>query len=76
MNDGGITVIDNLPRLQRKVYDLLKGGGKYSVADISIAIHASDPRGHIAILREKGIPILDEWRTSAYGVRYKVYFIK
>lgn len=69
------SVDEQLPRIQRLVYDLLKGGGKYSVADISIALHISDPRGHIAKMRAKGIVILDEWRTSEYGVKYKVYYI-
>lgn len=69
-------VIDKLPRVQRKVYNLLRNGGKYSAADISIYLHLCDPRGHIAELRNKGIAILDEWRVSDYGSRYKVYFLK
>lgn len=69
-------VTDTLPRIQKKVYDLLAGGGKYSTADISICLHLGDPRGHISELRKKGIPILDEWQESEYGTRYKVYFLK
>lgn len=68
--------IDDLPRAQSLVYSLLTSGGKYSVADISITLHLSDPRGHIAKMRAKGILILDEWRTSVYGGKYKVYWIE
>lgn len=68
-------VRDNLPRLQKKVFDLLSMGGKYSAADISIRLHLCDPRSHIAYLRRKGIEVQDEWREGDFGVRYKVYFI-
>lgn len=47
----------------------------YSAADISKALHLSDPRSHIRELRNKGFAISDEWRKSEYGSRYKVYFI-
>lgn len=65
----------NLSRIQRKVYNLLRLGGKYSVYDITTRLHMSDPRGHIASLRRKGIEVLDEWRTTTEGGRYKVYYI-
>ena len=65
----------NLPYLQRTVYNLLARGGQYSAADISTCLHLSDPRGHIRNLRDKGIPILDEWRKSEHGTRYKLYFL-
>lgn len=64
----------NLPRIQRKVYELLKSGGKYSVFDITTRLRLADPRGHIAALRRKGIEVLDEWKAGE-GTRYKVYFI-
>lgn len=67
--------VNNLPRIQRKVYDLLNTGGKYSVFDITTRLRLADPRGHIAALRRKGIEILDEWRTTTEGERYKVYFV-
>lgn len=66
---------EKLPRLQKKLFDLLSTGGKYSAADISIRLHLCDPRGHIAVLRAKGFNIRDEWREGDYGVRYKVYFL-
>lgn len=64
-----------LPRLQRKVIEMLRDGGRYSAADISARLRLSDPRGHISALRRKGFSVLDEWVTSEYGTRYKVYFI-
>lgn len=64
-----------LPRLQRKVIEMLRDGGRYSAADISARLHLSDPRGHISALRRKGFAVLDEWVTSEYGTRYKVYFV-
>lgn len=67
--------VTNLPRIQRKVYNLLSGGGKYSAFDIAMRLRLCDPRGHIAVLRRKGIEVLDEWRTTSRGERYKVYFI-
>lgn len=50
--------------------------GKNSVADICKKTGYSDPRGHIRALRNAGINVLDEWRKTADGVRYKVYWIK
>lgn len=66
--------VNNLPRIQRKVFNLLSGGGKYSAFDIALRLRLCDPRGHIAALRRKGVEILDEWKTGE-GTRYKVYFI-
>lgn len=73
--DDNDAKVNKLPRIQRKVYDLLSIGGKYSVFDITTRLHIADPRGHISILRRKGIEILDEWRTTTEGERYKVYFV-
>ena len=55
----------NLPHRQGKVYRLLLDGVPRSAADITIALHLSDPR----------IPIADEWCESVYGGRFKRYFI-
>lgn len=60
---------------RKSVYKLLKDGGKYSVARISAVTGLSDPRGHIRDLRAIGVNVLDEWRKSEYGGRYKVYFL-
>lgn len=65
-----------LPRIQQSVYRHLQRGGKYSAADLSIALFLCDPRGHIAALRNKGFEILDDWRENAEtGTRYKVYYL-
>lgn len=64
-----------LSRIQGKVYGLLAGGGRFSAYDIAARLHLSDPRGHIAELRRKGVTVADEWATSEYGTRYKVYFL-
>jgi len=63
----------SLSKRQRKVYELLLTG-KYSVADISIALHYSDPRSYIRELRKKGLNILDEWVENA-DTRHKQYWI-
>ena len=68
----------NQPRpaiLQQLVYSFLEAGGRHSAADISAALHLSDPRGHIRDLRNKGFAIEDEWRKGTFGGRYKVYYV-
>lgn len=65
-----------LPRKQRTLLNALADGGKYSVADLSIKTHQSDPRGRIRDLRQRGFNILDEWRNNAdEDGRYKVYWL-
>lgn len=64
-----------LPRVQRRVFNALAGGAKLTAADISIITHCSDPRTHIRSLRNRGVQILDEWRLTEYGTRYKVYWL-
>ena len=61
---------------QKRVYNLLQSGKKYSVADISAVLRLSDPRSCIRYLRAKGISILDEWVPSEHGSRFKRYFIR
>lgn len=65
---------DNLPRIQRKVYDLLIAG-KMGVSELSAKLRIADPRGHIRELRRKGFNVKDDWRTSMYGNQYKIYWI-
>ncbi|WP_303194149.1 hypothetical protein [Alistipes communis] len=66
---------EKLPHRQGKVYRLLLDGVPRSAADITIALHLSDPRSAIRDLRKRGIPIADEWCESVYGGRFKRYFI-
>lgn len=61
---------------QHRVFNFLMKGGKFSAADITAALHLSDPRSVIRDLRCAGIDVRDEWRPSVYGSRYKVYWIE
>lgn len=63
----------NLSTRQRKVLNLLMRG-KYSAADITIALGYCDPRSYIKTLRDKGFTILDEW-IETEDTRYKKYWI-
>lgn len=64
-----------LPRLQAKVYEMLKRG-KCSAGDISAVLRMSDPRGCIRRLRDKGITVQDEWCEGLENVRFKRYWIE
>ena len=67
---------DKLPRVQKRVYYLLKGGGRYTSIQISLAAGVTDPRGHIKALRDKGYDIRDEWvKSDFWGTRCKVFFL-
>lgn len=61
---------------QKRVYDLLSDGVHRSAADITNALGLSDPRSIIRDLRDKGVPISDEWRDAVHGGRFKRYFIR
>lgn len=61
---------------QKRLYNLLHSGKKYSAADISAVLRLSDPRSCIRDLRAKGIDILDEWVPSEHGGRFKRYYIR
>lgn len=67
--------LQQLPKHQRAILRILSDGGKYSAADLTVRTHYCDPRGHIKELRDKGIDILDEWRQTDDGIRYKVYYL-
>lgn len=60
---------------QKRLIALLKSGSKHSVIDIANALHIGDPRSDIRDLRRMGIVVNDEWVTSAYGNRYKLFWI-
>lgn len=61
---------------QKRVLSLLQRGEELSAADITVALHVSDPRSHIRDLRAKGVPIADVWCDSEHGGRFKRYFIR
>ena len=60
-------VITSLTGQERIVFNLLREGGKYSNIEMSSRLWLADPRSVIRNLRDKGLPIEDEWR--------KVYFL-
>lgn len=59
---------------QKRVYDLLCDGNRYSVLEITIKARVADPRSIIRFLREMGINVNDEWKEGK-GTRYKLYWI-
>lgn len=61
---------------QARLLSLLSDGKQYTIADISIALKLSDPRGVIRNLRRKGYQICDVWHKAVYGTRYKRYFLR
>lgn len=65
-----------LPPQQQRVMLALMEGGKHSTVDLCRSLYVADPRANIAVLRAKGFNILDEWRQTPAGSRYKVYFYK
>ena len=62
-------------RIMKRVLNLFLSGGEFSVLDISEKTGASDPRGHIRSLRNRGIPILDRMEKRK-NRHYKIYFLK
>ena len=65
----------SLPRVRRRVYDLLMTGKHLSATDISVKTGVCDPRGHIRDLRKMGVDIVDYWVNPSPGVKYKRYYI-
>lgn len=60
-------------RFNRAVLDLLRSGGEWSAAEITLRFMVSDPRGIIRELRNKGYRITDTWQKGVHGGRYKRY---
>lgn len=46
-----------------------------SVTELTIITGFCDPRSYIRYLRDSGVTVTDEWKKSADGARYKVYYI-
>ena len=63
-----------LSNRQKRVHDFLLTG-KYSAADITIALGYCDPRSYIRDLKDKGVIIQDEWIDAGDGVRFKRHWI-
>lgn len=64
-----------LTRQEQRLYDMLRRGGRYTVADITRELGQCDPRGHISRMRRKGIDIADKRVTRPDGVNYKLYWL-
>ncbi|MDE6485396.1 MAG: helix-turn-helix domain-containing protein [Duncaniella sp.] len=69
------TAPNRLTRQERRLYDMLRRGGRYTVADITRELGLCDPRGHISMMRRKGIGIADKRVTRPDGVNYKLYWL-
>lgn len=77
--DTGATAKEFRPigRVQGRVLAVLKSGERLTALQIANRARVTDPRGHIAALREKGVGITDAWiKNPEWGTRCKVYFIK
>ena len=68
-------VLKILTRQEQRLYFMLSRGGQYTVADISRELGQCDPRGHIARMRRKGIPIADKRVSNSEGINYKLYWL-
>lgn len=66
---------NRLTRQEQRLYDMLRRGGRYTVADITRELGQCDPRGHISRMRRKGIGIADKRVTRPDGVNYKLYWL-
>jgi hypothetical protein len=64
-----------LGRVQYRVWSLFLSGKKLTGADISHLARVTDPRGHIAALRNKGLPISAIWVSTADATRCKRYYL-
>ncbi|KAF5077789.1 hypothetical protein DSECCO2_146820 [anaerobic digester metagenome] len=62
-----------LSKRQRKVFDLLLSG-KHTVTQMTIKTGYSDIRSYIKEIRDKNIPVQDEW-VQKDDIRYKRYWI-
>lgn len=64
-----------LTRQEQRLYEMLRRGGRYTVADITRELGQCDPRGHISRMRRKGIGIADKRVIRPDGVNYKLYWL-
>ena len=65
--------IKQLSKRQRKVFDLLLSG-KHTVTQMTIKTGYSDIRSYIKEIRDKNIPVQDEW-VQKDDIRFKRYWI-
>lgn len=70
------TTSNRLTLQEQRLYDMLKRGGRHTVADITRELGQCDPRGHISRMRRKGINVASERITRPDGINYNVYWIR
>lgn len=70
-------IVRRLPPLQRRVYDVLARGGRYTTGQLVLALdgYLCHAGGAIRDLRAAGIAICDEWISKPDGGRYKRFFL-
>lgn len=65
-----------IARVQGRVLAVLQSGERLTALQIARRARITDPRGHIAALRGKGICIADAWiKSPEWGTRCKVFFL-
>lgn len=70
-----LTNPNRLTRQEQRLYDMLRRGGCYTVADITRELGQCDPRGHISRMRRKGVGIADKRVIRPDGVCHKLYWL-
>ncbi|MBP5486339.1 MAG: hypothetical protein J6Y06_01710 [Bacteroidales bacterium] len=66
----------SIARVQGRVLAVLKSGERLTALQIAKRACVTDPRGHIAALRNKGIVIADAWiKSPEWGTRCKEYYL-
>jgi hypothetical protein len=65
-----------IARVQGRVLEVLQSGERLTALQIASRARVTDPRGHIAALRGKGILIADTWiKSPEWGTRCKEYYL-
>lgn len=65
-----------LGRVERRVFQALATGRRFTGADLCEVCRATDHRGLLAALRRKGVPIADVWvQNPDTGNRCKKWFL-
>lgn len=67
-------ICKNLSKREKKVLELLISG-KHSVTEITMKTGFSDPRHYVRMLRQKGIPVHDEWVHPSSETKFKTFYV-
>lgn len=70
-------IVRRLPPMQKRVYDVLARGGRYTTGQLVLALdgYLCHAGGVIRDLRAAGIAVCDEW-VNGKNARYKRYFLR